>query len=448
MTVASGLASRWGERLSATVGNTWRFAVRIRPVALVISVAVLVAACGNASTSKTSTVGETDGITPTQIHVGALVAETGPLGDVYAHLVHGVTAYFDQINAAGGVNGRQLVITKTRDDATDPTRNTAQAQALVEDDHVFAVFASSPVFPGGTYLAQKGVPTFGTNFNAEWNSGLSLFGHNGSFNDPKALGPFGAWLAGKAGATTAAVIAYTVASSADCATLQTDSYKKFGIKVGLEDSSLPFGTSDVTADIQRIKDAHVGFVSTCMDPSGNTLVYTGLKKANLNNVGMYWPNGYDVQTLHDYASQMEGVYFGLQEVPFQDAAKSPEMQRYIAQMAKIYPGEAPGEESLYGWVVASLFVKGLQMAGPNPTRSSLVKKLNTITNWTGNGLIPRVDWTKQHFGDGPTDCTAVVQVQNGKFVPVFDTPDSPFTCFKPKSTTLDTIAGQTYSDVG
>jgi ABC-type branched-subunit amino acid transport system substrate-binding protein len=437
-----------GAGLTATVGNTWRFAVRIRPIALVVSVAVLVAACGNSSTAKATTAGDKDGITPTEIHVGGLVAETGPLGDVYAHLMHGAKAYFDQVNAAGGVSGRKILITKTRDDATDTTRNTAQARALVEDDHVFAVFASSPIFPAGTYLAQKGVPTFGTNFNTEWNSGPSLFGHNGSFNDPKALGPNLAFLAQKVGTDTAGIVAYTVSSSADCATSQAAAYKKYGIKVGLLDNSLPFGSSDVTADIQRIKEAHVGLVSTCMDASGNTLVYTGLKKANLNNVKMYWPNGYDSQTLKDFGSQMEGVYFALLEVPFQDASKSPEMQRYMDQMAKSYPGEPAGEESLYGWVVASLFVKGLRMAGSNLTRSNLVNKLNTITNWTGNGLIPRVDWTKQHNGDGPSNCNAIVQVQHGQFVPVFDSPDSPFVCFARNSPDTTPIPGQKYTDVG
>ena len=440
--------------------------MRIRPAALVVVLALVLAACSNSGSSTTASAaktsgstapagpggaggGQTDGITPTQINVGALVAETGPLGNLYAHLVDGVKAYFDSVNAKGGVFGRQLVISKVRDDATNPARSTAQARALVEEDHVFAVFASSPIFPAGTYLAQRGVPTFGTNYNNEWDAGPSLFGHNGSFNDAAHLGPFLPWLAGRLGATVAATVAYTVASSADCATGQAKAYQKFGIKLGLEDNSLPFGASDVTADIQRMKDAHVGFVSTCMDPTGNTLVYTGLQKANLTNVKMYWPNGYDKQTLNNYASQMEGVYFGLQEVPFEAAASSPEMQLYMAQMAKVNPGTQIGEESLYGWVVADLFVKGLQMAGKDATRATVVDKLNTLTHWTGEGLIPAVDWTRQHHGNGPTDCTAVVQVQHARFVPVFNTPDSPFVCFHaPNATTTDTISPQPYSDVG
>lgn len=423
-------------------------------------------ACSNATTKSRSTVappttagsatttpgpavpGDADGITATQVQVGALVTASGPLGGAYADLVKGVKAYFDLVNGKGGINGRQLVITQNLDDGTNPTRNTSQARALVEDDHVFAVFASSPLFPAGTYLSQKGVPTFGTNFNEEWNSGPSMFGHNGSFNDVHHPGPFLSWLAQKNGATAAALVAYTVAQSADCATGQADAFKRFGVSVPVLDNSLPFGASDATADIQKMKDNHVGFVATCMDPTGNVLIARGLQKAGLTNVHMYWPNGYSADTLKNYAASMEGVYFGLSEVPLEDRDKSPQMQLFFSQMAKVNPGAEIGEEALYGWVVADLFARGLTMAGPNPTRSSVIAKLNTITHWTGEGLIASVDWTKQHTATGSSDCTAVVQVQKGKFVPVFDTPDSPFVCFAPKSTTTQTVPGQRYTDRG
>jgi hypothetical protein len=125
------------------------------------------------------------------------------------------------------------------------------------------------------------------------------------------------------------------------------------------------------------------------------------------------------------------------------------MQLYESQLAKLYPGTAPGEESLYGWVVADLFVKGLKLAGPNPTRSAVVSQLNTFTHWTGDGLIPAVDWTKQHTSQSDNlDCIAAVQVQHGKFVPVYGTPDSPFTCFAPRSTTTQLVTPQPYTDKG
>jgi ABC-type branched-subunit amino acid transport system substrate-binding protein len=241
------------------------------------------------------------------------------------------------------------------------------------------------------------------------------------------------------GATSAATIAYTVASSADCATGQANSFKKFGINVGLKDASLAFGATNVDADIRQIKDAHVGFVGTCMDPTGNTLIYKTLKAQGLNDVKMYWPNGYDQDTLKNFADEMEGVYFGLQHIPFESAASSSELQTYAAQMQKLYPKDQVGEESLFGWEMAQLFADGLRKLGTNVTRKGLTDAINKMTAFTANGLVPPIDWTKQHHGGGNQDCGAVVQVQGGKFVPVFGTKDSPYVCFKLNTTTLDTV---------
>ncbi|MCU1463165.1 MAG: ABC-type branched-chain amino acid transport system periplasmic component-like protein [Acidimicrobiales bacterium] len=413
-----------------------------RFAALVVGVAVVAAACGNSKTTGGTAAGpgQTDGVTAKEIDVGALVAKTGLLGNQYFPLTYGVQAYFNEINATGGVNGRLLKLTKVHDDATNPTRSTAQAKALVEVDKVFAVFASSPIFPAGTYLAQKAVPTFGTNFNAEWNSGPTLFGHNGSHNDYTGAFPFLPWLAKQIGTTTAASIAYTVASSADCSKGMVNSFNKFGIKVGLADQSLQFGASDVSGDIQRIKESGAGLVATCMDPSGNTLIAKGLRQAGLTNVKMAWPNGYDNETLASYKDLMEGVYFGLQHVPFESADQVPEMKHFLDAMKRDYPNEPLRETMLFGWINAKLFVQGLKAAGKDVTRKKVVDAINKITNFSADGLIPPIDWTKQHTGNGPYDCNAVVQVQHGKFVPVFGTGGTPFVCFNsPNATTTDTV---------
>src|SRR5205823_2027704 len=118
-------------------------------VAAAVGVAMVAAACGNSKSSGGSAAGpgQTDGVHPKEIDVGALVAKTGLLGNQYLPLTYGIQAYFNEVNEKGGVHGRQLKLVKVRDDATNPTRSTAQAKALVEEDKVFAVFASSPIFP-------------------------------------------------------------------------------------------------------------------------------------------------------------------------------------------------------------------------------------------------------------------------------------------------------------
>jgi ABC-type branched-subunit amino acid transport system substrate-binding protein len=82
----------------------------------------------------------TPGVTPTQILLGA----TGPLTgseSAYAPTLTGAQAYFDYVNAHGGVNGRKIVF-KVEDDQYNPVETVQLTQKLVEQDGVFAIFNS------------------------------------------------------------------------------------------------------------------------------------------------------------------------------------------------------------------------------------------------------------------------------------------------------------------
>jgi ABC-type branched-subunit amino acid transport system substrate-binding protein len=82
----------------------------------------------------------TPGVTPTQIVLGA----TGPLTgseSAYAPTLTGAQAYFDYVNAHGGVNGRKIVY-KVEDDQYNPVETVQLTQKLVEQEGVFAIFNS------------------------------------------------------------------------------------------------------------------------------------------------------------------------------------------------------------------------------------------------------------------------------------------------------------------
>jgi branched-chain amino acid transport system substrate-binding protein len=79
-------------------------------------------------------------VTPTEIVLGA----TGPLTGAesqYAPTLTGATAYFDYVNAHGGVNGRKIVF-KIEDDQYNPANTVPLTQKLVEQEGVFAIFNS------------------------------------------------------------------------------------------------------------------------------------------------------------------------------------------------------------------------------------------------------------------------------------------------------------------
>lgn len=81
----------------------------------------------------------TPGVTPTEIVLGS----SGPLtGDTVsaAGFLRGAGAYFRYVNARGGVFGRKLRFAYL-DDASDAVRAVANAQRLIEQKNVFALFS-------------------------------------------------------------------------------------------------------------------------------------------------------------------------------------------------------------------------------------------------------------------------------------------------------------------
>jgi len=92
-----------------------------------------------------------------------VLGATGPLSGsetAYEPVMSGAKAYFDYVNAHGGVNGRKIVY-KIEDDQFDPSQTVAKTQKLVEQDKVFAIFNSIGTehsIAVRDYLNQKKVP--------------------------------------------------------------------------------------------------------------------------------------------------------------------------------------------------------------------------------------------------------------------------------------------------
>ena len=171
-----------------------------------------------------------------------------------------------------------------------------------------------------------------------------------------------------------------------------------------------------------------------MDLSGNILLSRTMHQDNMGSVAQYWLSGYDESAIASYASLMQGVYFLIGHVPFESAritpGKYPGMDLYLAELAKYFPHELPGEASLAGWVDADMFVTGLRLAGRDLTRSRLVNALNALSGFTADGIVSPIDWHYEHHSVGPVDCNVYVRALEGHFVPLFGSARTVFTCFK------------------
>ena len=411
-------------------------------LATVTVFALGIAACSN-SVPKNSSGGAAPGVTSSQITVGSMANATGPLSSDFAPIVNGVQAYFSMINAEGGVAGRKLKLADQEDDQGSPTTDLAVAQKLVQQDHVFAVVGvGTPFFGGASYLAQTGTPTFGYMVSTDWANKPTLFGTYGSVLSFATAVPGEAYLARELDAKSIAVVAYGVPQSAAACQAAVTGLRAFGLNVTFTDLNLVYG-ADPSPSVLQMKSQNVDLLLSCLDINGNVAFARAISQ-NALTMHQLWLDGYDRSTLQQYSSIMNGVYFGVQHVPFEAASVFPGvypgMETYLRQMQKYQPSYAYDEVALDGWLSAALFVSGLKTVGRDLTQKKLVTVLNRVTSFTGGGLNSPVNWTTAHStakSGKPPYCGAAVQVVNGQFVPrVVPGTHQVFVCFGPNSTSL------------
>ena len=80
------------------------------------------------------------GASDTEIKLGQTVSYSGALS-VFGTIGRTEAAYFEMLNAAGGINGRRVTLVSL-DDGYMPPRTVEQTRKLVEQEEVLALFSS------------------------------------------------------------------------------------------------------------------------------------------------------------------------------------------------------------------------------------------------------------------------------------------------------------------
>jgi branched-chain amino acid transport system substrate-binding protein len=377
------------------------------------------------------------GVTNTEIRVGGVATVSNdPTGNTLGTAFDGTEAYFDYINSTGekGVCGRKLVLSSKRDDAL--ANNRQEVQGLISEDNVFAVLpVAVNLFTGADLLVSQGIPTFGWDINPEFGSEdvnpgpPNLFGAAGSFINFKTAGPsnyVNAWLAEKLNKKRVGLVAYAVPQSSGAADAIEATFEKFpkAGKVVFKDTSQSFGGVDYSAQVARMVEDNVNLVIPSLDANGAFTLAREMKKQGLNAT-MILPNAYNQKRISENADVANGNYVFTLFAPFESKSKPEGLKLYERWIKR--SGGTKSENSLYGWLNADLFVKGLKAAGCDFTRQKVIDAVNQMTDYNGDGLVAPVDWTKAHQ-ESP-GCFAWVKVVNGKFKPAFGQPGKPFLCF-------------------
>ena len=225
----------------------------------------------------------------------------------------------------------------------------------------------------------------------------------------------------------------SIASSYDTCSSYATGMKQAGFNVVLADVGAQLGGS-YSSDVQRLQQSGAQLVVTCMQASDNITLARDIQQYGLK-IKQFWLNGYDQALLAQYGNLMEGVYVdNVGGVPFQAGDRSrygntyPGMLAYLAAMAKYEPNFVYNGVAFQGWQSAALIAAGVKAAGKDPTQASVIAATNKITNFTASGVSAPVDWAVSHTGTTWPDCSSYIQVQGGKYVPVFGQGKQVFVC--------------------
>src|ERR1700733_10755539 len=390
-----------------------------------------VTALAPAEAGAAAAAGSAPGVTSNSITVGTISTQTGTLASNFSSLIYGERAYYDYINAQGGVNGRKINYQYALDDGGNPTTFNQLANTLINQDHVFAVTGVATAFFSPNLFVESGIPTYGYNVTGNWQGPANLFAATGSVQYYPAAAPQVAYVARKTQKKPSiAFIAYGVAASAASCTSEQNSLKAAGYTVSYSDLKVSYPGSTVATDVQRMKQAGSNMVVSCMDVQGNVTMARAIKQYGLNMTQL-WFSGNDQSTLNTNQSLMQGVYFDIGHVPFSASPTLyPGLKLYFAAMKKYEPAYAQDEIALQGWESAALFVQGVKMAGTNLTQANVIKEDNSLSSFTAGGLEAPVNWVSAgHTGHAPPYCLAYIKVSGDKYLPALNKGNNVFNCF-------------------
>jgi branched-chain amino acid transport system substrate-binding protein len=411
---------------------------RFRLIAAVAGVVLLAGACSNSSKSSPSqpSPGSTTaggpfadlvhidapnpcvldpGMTASEIKIGVVAPTTGPQAASFSDAVTGIKARIDKANSTKEAGARKITLV-VRDDAADQTKNLQQVRDLVENAKVWMVIEVSSASGGGaTYLEQHGIPVTGWHVGVPaWSIDTNMF----TFRLPTAADPGHVYndrngnIMKGAGVTKIALVGGGNAQSVDYLTRAKQSFKAVGgLEVVYDNENVPAGTTDFTAEAQRIKDSGADGLLTGMDFIPNTNLSAQLAKDGVTLKELQFPGGYDSRVLS--LPGMEGASFGLEFKPFE--SNPPAFPAFDAAMPK---DAVRNQVSYIGWLSGEITLQGIKDAGVScPTRKAFIANLRLEHAYTGGGAFDPVDLEKG-FGN-EFACAYYVKVVNKQFVPQY-----------------------------
>ncbi len=367
--------------------------------------------------------------TKAPITLALITSLTGEAGPQFADTPEGFKARIGLQNAEGGVNGHKI-IPLIIDDQTSPTQVTTAVQDAISKG-AFGIVSATPLFfEAAKYPQQAGIPVTGGSFDGpEWGQQpyTNMFAADTGSVDPNYPVSTGIGQFLKAhGGTTIGSYGYGISpSSARSAEGTVKSFEHAGGKSGVLDTSVPFGSVDFTAAALFAKQKKVDAIYAGMDNNSNFALATALKQAGVKLKTVVFPTGFLPEVVKSPAWQsLQGDYFDTTFRPVQiPNAGTEQLVSALQKYGGRPPSKFPDFNVYESWLGADLMIKGLQLAGANPTRANVIKDLRNVKSYNGNGILPQTINYSTIFGhDLPQLCGWYMKAEQKGFVPTSTAP--------------------------
>lgn len=339
-----------------------------RRLLLGASVGALLAAAGLPALAE-------DGVTDKEIRIGMANALSGPASGLGVDLKAGADAFLSRVNAAGGVNGRKIVLV-SKDDGYEPEKTAAATKALIEQDKVFALFGyvGTPTSAAAVPLASRaGVPYLFPFTGAEFLRNPVnkwVFNVRASYFDETEL--MVERLTKDAGAKKIALFIQDDAFGEAGKAGVNRALHKRNMKVA-EEARYKRNTLEVDAGLAKIKAAApdgVVFIGTYASLAAivKKAKAQGIK-AKFMTVSFIGTAGF----IRDAGADGDGVYI-TQVMPSPDSG-APVVKQFLHDMK----GGPVNYSSLEGYIDAAVLVEALKKAGASPTRAGFMSALEGLS---------------------------------------------------------------------
>jgi len=361
--------------------------------------------------------------------IAMITSLTGPGASEFSKAAAGFNARIALQNAKGGVDGHKLkgiVI----DDQTNPSSVATAVQAALSKGVIGIVSASPLFFEGDKYPNQQGVPVTGGFFDGpEWGEQpfTNMFASDVGSVNPKY--PVNTGIGGfmkSHGGTVVCSYGYGISpSSARSAYGTALSFEHAGGKLGVLDTSVSFGSVDMTTPALVAKQKRCNAFYAGLDNNSNFAPTTSLGQDGVKAKVLVFPTGYEPSVINSTAwHAVQGDYFDTTFRPFQlPNAGTQQMKSALDKYAHFTSSEFPNFSQYESWLGADLMIKGIQLAGTNATHAGIIKALRHLKSYNGNGLLPITINYSTIFGHDPAEvCGWYLRAAKSGFVPVSSQP--------------------------